>query len=199
MTRRILAAAAALALALGLSACSGDNDDLSAQYREGGNQGFISGDGSVEEIPIDERGESLVFTGTEVDGDTISSADYAGQVLVLNTWYALCGPCRTEAPILEAVHQDTRDDGADFLGVNIYDGPEQATSFEEKYGITYPSLLAKSDADLKLALTSSTTLQAAPTTLVLDREGRVAARFVGAVRSESVLRTIVDDLLAEEL
>lgn len=194
--RRVLTAIAAVALVASLSACTGESDDLAALYREGSNQGFISGDGSVEEIPADRRGEPLVFAGTAVDGSAVSEADFAGQVLVINFWYALCGPCRTEAPILEAVHQQTTSD-ASFLGVNIYDGADQATSFEQKYGITYPSLLARGDADLKLAFASSTTLSAAPTTIVLDTDGRVAARFVGAVRSESVLRTIVDDLAAE--
>ena len=115
----------------------------------------------------------------------------------MNFWYAACGPCRAEAPILEGVAQATADAGASFLGINIYDGSEQAASFEKRYGITYPSLLADDDADLKLAFASATTVMAAPTTLVLDAEGRVAARFVGAVQSESILRTIVEDTVAE--
>lgn len=198
MRRRILAAVAAVALAVGLAACTGENDDLSSQYREGNTQGFISGDGRVEEIAVDDRGDALEFTGTAVDGSTVSSEDFAGDVLVLNFWYAACGPCRVEAPFLEEAFADTSDDGAHFLGVNIYDGPEQATSFEENYGITYPSILARGDVDLKLAFAEWTSLQAAPTTLVVDREGRVAARFFGQLDSASILRTIVEDTLAEE-
>lgn len=196
--RRIVAGIAALALAVTLTACTSENDDLADQYREGSNQGFISGDGTVEEIAVADRGEPIVFTGTGVDGETISSDDYAGDVLVVNFWYAACGPCRVEAPILESVFQATQDAGADFVGVNIYDGPEQATSFEEKYGVTYPSMLLREDTDLKLTFASLTTIQAAPTTLVLDTEGRVAARFIGAVQSESILRSVVTDLVAED-
>lgn len=196
--RRIVAGIAALALAVTLTACTSENDDLADQYREGSNQGFISGDGTVEEIAVADRGEPIVFTGTGVDGETISSDDYAGDVLVVNFWYAACGPCRVEAPILESVFQATQDAGADFVGVNIYDGPEQATSFEEKYGVTYPSMLLREDTELKLTFASLTTIQAAPTTLVLDTQGRVAARFIGAVQSESILRSVVTDLVAED-
>ncbi|MCT9003251.1 TlpA family protein disulfide reductase [Microbacterium memoriense] len=193
--RRRTTAALLLVLALGLSACTSANDGLIDSYEQGGDTGFISGDGSVQEIAADQRGDAVEFTGTAVDGSTVTSADFAGDVLVLNFWYAGCGPCRAEAPTLEATAQKT---GAEFLGVNIYDGPEQATAFEETYGISYPSLLAKEDAALKLAFASWTPLQAVPITLVLDAQGRVAARFIGQVASESILTTIVDDVRAEQ-
>lgn len=198
--RPVRAAASVLAvtLALVLSACTGTNDGLVQQYEQGGDKGYISGDGTVQEIAPEERGDSVEFTGTAVDGSTITSADYAGDVLVLNFWYAGCGPCRAEAPTLQATSDAVQPDGAYFLGVNIYDGPEQATSFEDKYGITYPSLLAREDADLKLAFASWTPLQSVPITLVLDAEGRVAARFIGQVKSESILKTIINDVLAEQ-
>ncbi|MDD7928975.1 TlpA family protein disulfide reductase [Microbacterium thalli] len=193
MKRRLLAAVLAVGLAAGLAACTSPNDDLAGQYREGDNKGFISGDGTVTEIAVADRGEPLEFTGTAVDGSAISSADYAGRVLVLNFWYAQCGPCRAEAPLLEQVYTDTQAVGADFLGINIYDGPEQAGSFEQTYGITYPSLLMQGDGDLKLALAASASVQAAPTTLVLDTEGRVSARIVGQLRDAGILRTLVED------
>ena len=199
LLRRAAAVLAAVALAGSLAACSGQNDDLADLYREGNDQGFISGDGRVEEIPIAERAGSVEFTGTAVDGTTISSADYAGEVLVLNFWYAGCGPCRAEAPYLEDAFQATRAEGADFLGVNIFDGPEQAQAFDETYGISYPSILARGDVGLKQSFAAWTSLQAAPTTLVLDREGRVAARFFGQLDSASILRTIVTDTVAEQL
>lgn len=193
MKRRLMAAALALSLAAGLAACSGPNDDLAGQYRNGDNKGFISGDGTTTEIPESERGAPIEFTGTAVDGSTISSADYAGKPLVLNFWYAQCGPCRAEAPLLEEVYTDTQAVGADFLGINIYDGPEQAAAFEQTYGISYPSLLMQGDGELKLALAASASVQAAPTTLVLDTEGRVAARIVGQLRDAGILRTLVED------
>ncbi len=196
--RKVMASVAALALALTLAACTSPNDGLIDNYKQGGDTGFISGDGRVQEIPADQRGGAVEFTGTAVDGSTVSSADYADTVLVLNFWYAQCGPCRAEAPTLKETYQAVQPAGAKFLGVNIYDGPEQATSFEKKYGISYPSLLAKDDADLKLAFADWTPLQAVPITLVLDTQGRVAARFVGQIESASILKTIVNDVLAEK-
>ncbi|MDF2917173.1 MAG: alkyl hydroperoxide reductase [Microbacterium sp.] len=193
MKRRLVAAVLALGLAAGLAACSSPNDDLAGQYRDGDNKGFISGDGTTTEIPEAERGAPIEFSGTAVDGSTISSADYAGKPLVLNFWYAQCGPCRAEAPLLEEVYTDTQEVGAEFLGVNIYDGPEQASAFERNYGISYPSLLMQGDSELKLALAASASVQAAPTTLVLDTEGRVAARIVGQLRDAGILRTLVED------
>lgn len=201
MRRRVAAAAVAIGLAatltLTLSACTGANDGLIEKYEQGGGEGFISGDGRVQEIPVDERGASVDFAGTAIDGSAITSADYEDTVLVLNFWYAGCGPCRAEAGTLEESSQAVAPDGAKFLGVNIFDGPEQATAFEQEYGITYPSLLASGDVDLKLAFADWTSVQATPTTLVLDREGRVAARFIGQVQSGSILQTIVSDVLAE--
>lgn len=195
---KVAAALTASILAMGLSACTSENDDLAEGYRNGNDSGIISTVGRYQEIAPADRKAPLVFTGTEVDGDTLSSDDVAGDVTVLNFWYAGCGPCRIEAPLLEQSFAETAPMGAHFIGVNIYDGPEQARSFEETYGVTYPSLLLAGDTDLKLAFAGSTTLSAAPTTLVLDKQGRVAARVIGAVNSESNLTTIIKSLIAEE-
>lgn len=197
--RRAAASLAAVALAVSLAGCTTPATGIAEGYRQGTNQGYVSGDGSRQEIPPAERGDSLTFTGTAVDGSTVTNADFAGDVLVLNFWYAGCGPCRLEAPILQETYEATKDAGAHFLGVNIYDGPEQATAFEKTYGITYPSLLAREDAELKLSFASWTPLSAVPVTLVLDKQGRVAARYLGAVKDDTSLPTIVKDVLAEEL
>ncbi len=197
--RRLAASVLALALAVALAACTNDATGIAEGYKQGTNQGFVSGDGRVQEIPADQRGEPISFTGTDIDGQTVTSADFAGDVLVLNFWYAGCGPCRGEAPILEETYAATKDAGAHFLGVNISDGPEQATAFEKTYGISYSSLLARDDVDLKLAFTSWVSLSAVPITLELDKQGRVAARFIGAVIDDTSLPTIVNDTLAEDL
>ena len=195
--RRALASVAALALAVAFAACAPDDGGAAGQYLQGDNKGFVAGDGTFPEIAVADRGEPLSFTGTDIDGETVTSDDFAGRVIVVNFWFAGCAPCRVEAPILQEVFEATAPDAA-FLGVNIYDGPEQARAFETEFGITYPSLLAVKDAELKLAFVSSTQVNAAPTTLVLDKQGRVAARFLGAVRETSILRTIVQDLVAEQ-
>lgn len=195
---RWIAGLAVAVLAVGLSACTSD-DGLASQYREGSNKGYIAANGfeTKEWAPAD-RGEAVEFTGTLDTGDEASSADYAGEVLVVNFWYANCGPCIVEAPFLEQVHESVGDD-ATFLGFNIYDQAATAQTFARDNGVTYHSLLAVNDANLKLAFVEHTSLSAVPTTLVLDTEGRVAARIVGSVTEESVsiLETIVRDVAAE--
>lgn len=192
--RRIAAVAVTGALVFALAACA--NDPLADQYRQGDNKGFIAGDGAVQEIAEDQRGEPVEFAATTENGDPVSSADYAGDVLVVNFWYAACGPCRAEAKDLEAVYQEFAGENVDFLGVNTLDSPAAATAFAENYGITYPSAIAAETPAIKLAFAEKTPIQATPTTLVLDAQGRVAARIIGPI-DPSILKTLVQDKLAE--
>ncbi|MGQ2914487.1 TlpA family protein disulfide reductase [Microbacterium aurantiacum] len=190
--RRAAASVLALALAAGLAACT--SDPLAEQYREGDNKGFIAADGfRVVEIPEAERTNPIEFEAVLDNGETATSADYAGDVLVVNFWYAACAPCRVEAPELAEVHESFRDDGVDFLGVNLYDGAEASQAFAETYGIEYPSALTTVDGSIKLAFAGETPLNAVPVTLVLDRDGRVAARLIGQISDASILETLVRD------
>ncbi|MCR2812535.1 TlpA disulfide reductase family protein [Microbacterium sp. zg.Y1084] len=195
--RAATAALAAVALAGSLAACTAQNDDLVDAYREGDTSGFVSRDFAATEIALDARDEAIVFSGTGVDGSTITSDDMLGDVVVVNFWYAGCGPCRAEAPFLQEANEEFADADVSFLGVNIYDEAATAESFDRTYGITYPSVLAHRDPDLKLAFAEVTSLQAVPTTLVLDAEGRLAARIIGQLSDASILTTLVRDTLAE--
>ena len=194
--RRVLAGALALGLATTLAACA--NDPLAEQYRSGDNKGFIAADGfEVVEIPVDQRGEPVVFDGTTESGDEVSSADYEGDVLVVNFWYAACGPCRAEAADLEKAYSAFEGEDVAFLGINTADAPEAAAAFAETYGVSYPSVMAAEDGAVKLAFAERTPINATPTTLVLDSEGRVAARIIGQLEDDSVLKTLVRDALEE--
>jgi len=188
---------AALALvAVALTGCT-SSDSLAQQYRDGNEKGYIAGDFQVVEIPAANRGEPVVFEGVTETGETVSSDDYRGGVLVVNFWYAACGPCIVEAPMLEEVWQEYQDQGVAFLGVNTYDQPATALSFAQDNNVTYPSVIDVNDGRVKLAFAQVTPIQATPTTLVLDRDGRVAARIIGQLASASILSTLVDDTLAE--
>lgn len=194
---RVAAAALTLVLAVGLGACSAD--PLAQQYLEGSNKGYIAADGfQTKEIPPADRGEPIVFTGVADSGATVSSEDYLGGVTVVNFWYAGCGPCRVEAPQLEEAHASFEGQDVAFLGLNLFDEAEVSLAFAETYGVTYPSALAASDPDLKLAFADATSISAVPTTLVLDQQGRVAARIIGILSSASILETMVKTVLKEE-
>jgi len=191
-----MALAMAVAGAMALSGCT-TNDPLAEQFREGTGQGFISGDGAYTVIAEAERAEPIEFAGVIENGDTVSSDDYAGDVLVVNFWYAGCPPCRLEAPDLEQLAQQFLPDGVSFLGVNIYDQAATALSFADEFGVTYPSILDVNDGSVRLAFAGQVAPNAVPTTLVLDRQGRVSARISGLVTEPSVLRSMITDALAE--
>ena len=81
--------------------------------------------------------------------------------------------------------------------MNLYDGAAASQAFAEKYGVEYPSALAIEDGSIKLAFAGETPLNAVPVTIVLDKQGRVAARLVGQIEEASILETIVRDALEE--
>lgn len=193
--RRIAAAAAAALVALSLAACA--PDPATEDYLNGENTGFVSSEFRVDEIPAAERGEPVEWAGVTEHGDELSSDDVAGDVVVVNFWYAACAPCVVEAPDLEAVWQEFQDEGVSFLGVNTYDQADTARAFAAENGVTYPSIIDVNTGDVKLAFAAATPIQATPTTLVLDREGRIAARIIGRIESPSILSTLIGDALAE--
>lgn len=194
--RRVASALLAVALTTGLAACS--SDPLAEQYRAGDNKGYIAADGrTINEIPAAERGEPVTFTGQTDAGATVSSADYAGQVLVVNFWYAACAPCRVEAPRLEEAAGEFAGQDVSFLGVNTYDQAATAQSFAAQYDITYPSVIDVNDKTVTLAFAQAVPVSATPTTLVVDRQGRVAARIIGELADASILTTLVRDALEE--
>ena len=195
--RRARVAASALlvvGMIAGLAACA--DDPLAEQYRSGDNKGFVAADGfRVVEIPEEERTEPVEFEGVLDIGGTTTSADYAGDVLVVNFWYAGCAPCRVEAAELAAADAAFEGQDVAFLGINLYDGAEASRAFADTYGVEYPSALATEDGSIKLAFAGETPLNAVPVTLVLDREGRVAARLVGQIEDASILETLVRETL----
>ncbi|SMQ57774.1 TlpA disulfide reductase family protein [Agreia sp. VKM Ac-1783] len=183
-----------VASALLLAGCS--NDPLADQYLSGDGKNYIAGDGTVTEIKPEARQKAVDFAGTTAEGSSVSQADYSGEVVVLNFWYASCAPCRVEAPELAKLSAKYDGQGASFLGVNVRDQAPQAISFEKNYGITYPSVI-DTDGALQLAFSGEVSPNAVPTTLVIDKEGRVAARILGQVSEPSILDTLIRDTIAE--
>ncbi len=127
------ALAAAAALIVGLSACTAD--PLADQYRAGDNKGYIAANGfQTTEIAPENRTDPIAFEGTLDNGSAVSSSDFAGKVLVVNFWYATCGPCIIEAPRLEQAYQTFQGQDVSFLGINTYDQPATALSFARDHG-----------------------------------------------------------------
>ena len=190
---RALAALLTLSTALTVGGCA-SNDTLAEQLGSGDN--YVSGDGALVEVAATDRGEPIDFTAEADDGSTISTDDLRGSVVVVNFWYASCPPCRIEAPELAAYAAKAPAD-VRFVGVNVYDGAAAAKSFEDKFGIPYPSILDVSTGAVRLAFAGALPPNAVPVTIVLDREGRVAARVSGVIVDVKVLTDMVDKVVAE--
>lgn len=195
MTRRTVARTAAAALAvLGLAACAPGGTVTGSAVAD---SGYVAGDGSFATWSAGERGAPVALTGTTYDGGTVDVADWRGDVVVVNFWYAACPPCRAEAPDLRAIAEDYADDGVRLLGVNPRDDAGTAQAFERTFDVPYPSVHDESAAAVA-ALEGLVPLQAMPSTVVLDAQGRVAARILGQI-DPTVLRGLIDDTLTEEV
>jgi peroxiredoxin len=193
-SRRTTTGALAVCLALTLAACTAAPES-DGRTETGAEAGYVSGDGSTRTWAPADRGEPVELGGTDFTGAPVAVADWRGDVVVLNTWYAACPPCRAEAPDLVALATDYADDGVRLLGINGTDDAGAAQAFERTFEVPYPSI-ADTDGSAIAALQGAVPLQAVPTTVVLDREGRVGARVLG-LADGSTLRAMVDDLLAE--
>jgi thiol-disulfide isomerase/thioredoxin len=152
--------------------------------------GYISGNGQVVQYAAGQRGEAVKLSGTLLDGTTFDPASIAGKVTVVNIWGAWCGECIKEAPLVQGAHQKLGD-GVAFLGIDIRETSEAtAQAFERSHQITYPSIYTPDGSALSGFPRNKVPGQV-PATLVLDKQGRVAAVIRGAVPSELTLTEVV--------
>lgn len=156
--------------------------------------GFDTTDVVQQYDPADRR-LLTPFTASLLDGTQLDSDDLRGRPAVVNVWGSWCGPCRAEAPTLARVARNFEGQ-VRFLGLNIRDSPDAALAFERAYEVPYPSVHPDDSARAILAFGGALTATAVPTTVVLDSEGRIAARVVGQVDA-STLRGLVTDVLEQ--
>lgn len=149
----------------------------------------------VTAYPVGDRSAPVVVTGDSLTGEVLSTEDLRGDVVVLNVWGSWCAPCREEAPVLAATSQRLADRGVSFLGINVRDNTAAALAFEKRFGIDYPSI-ADVDGQALLSLNQFVPANAVPVTLVLDRQGRVAARIIGVLTATS-LASALDPVIDE--
>lgn len=191
----LLAAAALGTVGILLAGCAqqvGAGDPVAGDVAE---QGYVSGDGSTTILAADSRVAAPELTGPTLDGGSFALADHLGDVVVLNVWASWCAPCRAEAEELQEVWAQVGDDGVQFVGLNTRDSQGPAEAFVARFGITYPNVI-DTDGARQLLLRESLPPAAIPSTLVIDQQGRVAARAIGAV-DRSRLLGMVEPILAE--
>ncbi|KIX70580.1 redoxin domain-containing protein [Streptomyces sp. MBRL 601] len=194
LTRRLSLTASAAVAALLLTAC-GEGDGGTAQSGSGAN--YVAGKDGIAVVDKGERKDAPAIGGETLDGSTFDLADHKGKVVVVNVWGSWCPPCRAEAPHLVKVAEDTADQGVEFVGINTRDankGP--ALAFEKDYEVGTRACTTRSKQILRFPR-GSLSPQAIPSTVVIDRDGKIAARTLQAV-SEKQLRAMIDPVLAEK-
>lgn len=172
------------------TACSTGTDAVA----QGGTFDFVSPGGKTEIYydPASDRGSIGDLSGPDlmVDGKTTSLSDFEGKVVVINLWGQWCGPCRGEADDLEKVYEATKDSGVAFLGINVRDGQkDKAQDFVIDNKVGYPSIYDPAMRTL-IALGGNFPTSVIPTTLVLDRQHRVAAVYLRELLAEDLQPTV---------
>jgi thiol-disulfide isomerase/thioredoxin len=172
-----------------LAGCAGSNDD------SGSGKNFVSGAGYVTQVFAGDRTPAPPVTGSVLEGGSFDLSRYRGKVVVLNFWASWCAPCRAEGPALQVVAADLAKQGVVFVGVNTRDDADAARAFLENIHSAYPNV---DDADGHVALAFHGTLppDAIPSTIVIDRQGRIAARIVGPT-TEPRLRALLAPLATQ--
>ncbi len=183
--RRLLGTALLCLALTGLAGCSSD-------LFTSGAKGFVSGNGAVTVVPEGQRRAPAPISGTTIDGKRVSLADFAGRIVVMPVWGSWCGPCRAEAPMLQAASKDLADEGVVFLGINVRDDNQgKRDAFVRTTGMTYPSL-DNTDGSVLLNFHAGMTPNVIPSVAFIDSDGKVAAAVLG-----EITRTTLYDVIEE--
>jgi thiol-disulfide isomerase/thioredoxin len=165
-----------ISLAIALSGCSGGGTSSAEES-------FVSGDGSVTFIKIADRKIAPAITGLTLSGTNYTYAK--DRVAVVNVWASWCSPCRAEAPTLVALANKYTN--VAFIGILTRDNPANAEAFERRFKIPYPTVI---DDSILIGFKGSLPANAIPSTVILDKNGRVAARISGVVTVASLTELI---------
>ncbi|UXY36416.1 TlpA family protein disulfide reductase [Streptomyces albidocamelliae] len=192
-SRAVLLSAVAAVAALSLSACG-----KGGTSGGGGNTNFVTGHNGIDTAPQGERAAAPDLSGKTIDGRTVDVADYKGKVVVLNVWGSWCGPCREEAKYFAKVSKDYSGKGVQFVGINTRDtSTTPAVAFEKEHGIGYPSLYDPTGRLMLRFKKGTLNPQLIPSTLILDRDGKIAARALEPLDDAGLLK-MVKPVLAEK-
>jgi len=179
-----------LALALGLAllgpACTGKGGAETAGQTIRAATSY-----NVTSYKAGDRREPKSWDGTDLRGERIRSDTFQGAVTVVNFWASWCGPCRVEQAELEKLWMSYKPKGARFVGVDIRDETANAISHVGEFGVTYPSVFNK---DSTIAFKYRVVF--IPTTFVLDRSGRIAAKIIGPTHEADLQRILDQELVA---
>ena len=190
LRRTAIRTAAALAAMLMLAACAGTGAD--EQTRSAGQVGYPDVARNLTRVPPDQRTELPIVSGPALGSNqTISTQNFRGKVVVINVWGSWCPPCRKEAPDLQGASVQTKDI-AQFVGITSKDyDPAPAEAFVRSFKITYPSIYDPTGKVL-LAFAGELPPSAIPSTMIIDRQGRLAVRVLSEVSKITLVDMIND-------
>ena len=186
-----------LATVLLLGACGREEVDVVTRTGSRELGGSADNSGQVNKaltwIPVADRQPAPIASGPALSGTgTVSTGDYPGEVVVINVWGSWCGPCRLEAKDLAEASEKTAKTAA-FVGINIRDtNPDTARAFVRAFEIGYPHIYDPNGEQL-VRFAGTLPPNGIPTTLLIDTDGRIAARVVGVV-DQTTLLGLIDDV-----
>jgi thiol-disulfide isomerase/thioredoxin len=170
-----------LASVLLLTSCGGGSST--------GSRSYVAGNGAVTYIKAQDRQPAPSIDGATLSGGTVHLG--SGRVIVLNVWASWCAPCRAEAPALAALSKSYPE--VNFIGVLTRDNIAGAKAFVRRFSIPYPTLV---DDSILMGFHNSLVANAIPTTVVIDKKGKVAARISGEITVAS-LTDLINRVSAE--
>jgi thiol-disulfide isomerase/thioredoxin len=179
--------ASASMLLTGCIAASGDEPSRGAAQA-----GYPQSERNLTRIAPEQRKLVPEISGPALGAESmLSSRDYPGKVVVINVWGSWCAPCRSEAPELQAASEQTKD-AAQFVGITSKDyDPAPALAFTRAFSITYPSIFDPTGRVL-LDFASVLPPSAIPSTMIIDSDGRLAARVLGPISTTTLVDMITD-------
>ena len=174
-----------------LTACATPN----AAIQNSGEAGFISGDGTATFLNVEDRKSAPELIALDFNGKEIDLKNYKNKVVVLNVWGSWCGPCRKEAKELQELYVKNKDSGVEFIGINIRDSRVSAEKFITNFGITYPNIFDRDGVKL-LGFKDTLPANAIPSTVLVDKNGKVAARQLGPIE-RALIQGFISSLVDE--
>lgn len=180
-----------LIISLLITSCATPVSNISSDAESG----FVSGDGTSVFLNISDRKPApdllnIEFLSSEIDLNSLKN-----KVVLINVWGSWCSPCRKEAPELEELYLKNKANNVEFIGINIRDSKISAKRFIDNFSITYPNIYDR-DGKLLLGYKDSLPANAIPSTILIDKNGLVAARQLGPI-DKSLIQGFITELVEE--